>query len=599
MGYSDSIFLEQLSLLPVVANAIGNNLENSLNETQKAKKRSGEPCGLDLAVALLLWGIAILVTAPQGRAASAAAEETPFSFRDVSEEAGLRTYWRGMMGHAAGWGDVNGDGWLDLFVGTYCDRSYSHYQMGGVIGPVPNLLFINERGKFRLSGEKAIQWYGRCSGVIMADLDNDGRVDLYVSNNGYKNQENRLFHNQGRGKFEDVTDKAGAPVHLPGFSRCAGVLDYDGDDLLDILVLGTIGKAQTVLFHNLGNMKFKLSYAIPTDAVGLGLAVGDLTGNGWPDVMIGGPNRLFVNQGDGRFREATELDLNWGFKSENDAPSCGVAFGDFDLDGKADILFGSNHSWFWLKKISIRLFRNLGSTPLKVRFEEVTERVGIRKFSLSASHVEIRDFDNDGWPDLLSGFVTYRDGKIYPGIYKNLGASKGELPRFQETAMVYRSDFPGPDDGVGKDWRVFYRKYLENKKVMIFAGTTSSDFNNDGRLDLVMPTWYPTGTSHLLANETRSGHYLKVEVAGAQGVNRMGIGAVAQAFRAGNAEEPSALLASEEIATSYGYCSAQAPIAHLGLGTATVCDVMVVLPHGKGRIIKRNVKANQHLQIAH
>ena len=105
------------------------------------------------------------------------------------------------------------------------------------------------------------------------------------------------------------------------------MLDFDGNGLLDLLVLGSVKKSETLLFRNRGNFKVEFVDAIPRDAVELGLAVGDLTGNRWPEVMIGGPNRLSVNRGDGTFREAAELGLNAAFTREDDSPSCGVAFG--------------------------------------------------------------------------------------------------------------------------------------------------------------------------------------------------------------------------------------------------------------------------------
>ena len=79
------------------------------------------------------------------------------------------------------------------------------------------------------------------------------------------------------------------------------MFDFNGDGLLDLLVLATVGKGPSMLFQNLGDFKFKRSKALPADLVGLGVAIGDITGNGWPDVFVGGPNRLFVNRGRGRF----------------------------------------------------------------------------------------------------------------------------------------------------------------------------------------------------------------------------------------------------------------------------------------------------------
>ena len=529
---------------------------------------------------------------------SAPAAELQFRFRDVAKSSGLAKPLQGMMGHAAAWGDVNNDGWLDLFVGTFADRPAIKYRQGGATGPVPNLLLLNQRGKFQQSKQPSIAHKGRASGSVLADFDNDGKLDLYVANNGRLGKENKLYRNLGGGQFKDVTSQAGAPVQRPATARSATVLDFDGDGLLDLLVLATVNRGSTHLFRNRGAMRFEVSKAIPADAVGLGVAVGDLTGNGWPDVMIGGCNRLFVNLGRGRFREADELQLKSNFTREDDSSSCGIAFGDFDRDGKTDMLIGSHHKSPWKKPNSIRLFRNLGSSPTKVRMIEVTKQVGLLPYPMKVPHVEIRDFDNDGWPDLYTAVVTMRDGRIYPAIYRNRGSASGKLPQFTESAFVHRRDFPDKNDYVpGERSRSFYERLVRNRKVMYFAPGPSSDFDNDGRLDLFLPSWFPMFGSLLLRNETKSGNYLDVQVIGRRGVNRMGIGCVVRAYRSGKAGNPSSLLASEEISTGYGFCSAQAAVAHLGLGTQTVCDLVISLPHGKGRIVRRQVKANQRLRV--
>ncbi len=531
-------------------------------------------------------------------ATPAAAADGPFVFRNVAEEAGLSKPLQGMMAHAAAWGDVNGDGQLDLFVGSFADRKVEIYQAGGADGPVPNVLLLQRDGKFTPSGNEAMAWKGRATGSVMADFDNDGWPDLYVSNNGRLGKENLLYRNNS-GTLELVTEQAGAPLHLPETSRGVGVLDFNGDGLLDLLVLATVGKGPSMLFQNQGDFKFKPSKALPGDITGLGVAIGDVTGNGWPDVFVGGPNRLFVNRGRGRFREATELDLDWGFKAEDAAPSGGVAMGDFDRDGRLDLVIGSHTKRPWADPLPLRLFRNTGSTPEKVQFDEVTEQVGLKPLPMRTPHVEIRDFDNDGWPDLYTAIVIYKDGKTYPAIYKNLGARDGKLPRFQETAFVHRPEYPEQEDYHPKmRTKEFYDGLVAGHKLMYFAPGPSADFDADGRLDLMLPNWFSTQPSLLLKNESKAGSYLDVEVVGAEGINRDGLGAVVQAYRPGEAQALRArFIASEQIATGYGYASGHDPVAHLGLGDLKSCDVVVTLPQGKGQIVRRGVNANQRIRI--
>ena len=101
----------------------------------------------------------------------------------------------------------------------------------------------------------------------------------------------------------------------------------------------------------------------------------------------------------------------------------------------------------------------------------------------------------------------------------------------------------------------------------------------------------------LLKNETMAGHYLDVTVVGSGRINRMGIGAVVRAYRAGHAGKNSELLASEQVATGCGFCSGQPPVAHLGLGETTVCDVVITLPHGQGQIVRANIEVDKRLTI--
>src|SRR5688572_11207512 len=95
-----------------------------------------------------------------------------FVFRDAAEEAGLWPHVAGIAGHGTGWGDVDGDGYPELYVGTFGGLPY---------GSKPHQFFRNVKGKFQLDAQKHLQIVGRASGAVFADLDNDGDLDLYVS----------------------------------------------------------------------------------------------------------------------------------------------------------------------------------------------------------------------------------------------------------------------------------------------------------------------------------------------------------------------------------------------------------------------------------
>lgn len=177
-----------------------------------------------------------------------------FVFRDVAEQHGLFPALAGIQGHAAGWGDVDGDGSIDLYVGTFFEEHGK-----------ANMLLRNENGRFRLDAQPQLGIATRASGAVLVDWDNDGDLDLYVAS--MPRTKNHivgcaLFENAGNGRFRDVSAASGAcPQEFGG--RSATAFDFDGDGLLDLLVgedplpgyNGSPTKSSR-LFHNLGGLRF-------------------------------------------------------------------------------------------------------------------------------------------------------------------------------------------------------------------------------------------------------------------------------------------------------------------------------------------------------
>ena len=129
------------------------------------------------------------------------------------------------------------------------------------------------------------------------------------------------------------------------------------------------------------------------------------------------------------------------------------------------------------------------------------------------------------------------------------------------------------------------------------TGVLFVDFDNDGRLDLFLADWWMNSPSMLLRNETKGGHWLQVQVRGGKGGNRMGIGARINVYPAGKLGDAFSRLGVKEIGSGYGYGSGQPAYAHFGLGKTERIDVEVILPHGKGKRGRRNVKADQRLTL--
>ena len=126
----------------------------------------------------------------------------PFVFRDVTEEAGLLPDVANIWGHGAAWGDIDGDGWLDLYVATF-----------HIPDSKPNRCFRNHKGKFKLDTQKSLAVSTRGTGVLFADLDNTGHLDLYLGNMPDPKNNHagcKLLKNDGKGNFTDISKDCGA-----------------------------------------------------------------------------------------------------------------------------------------------------------------------------------------------------------------------------------------------------------------------------------------------------------------------------------------------------------------------------------------------------
>lgn len=180
-------------------------------------------------------------------------------------------------------------------------------------------------------------------------------------------------------------------------------------------------------------------------------------------------------------------------------------------------------------------------------------------------------------------------------IYKNLGVRDG-IPRFREEAWAV-NDFPNAEERSNRRGTQLNDKTFREQRIVYMAAGPTCDYNRDGKLDIFLASWWNESHSLLLRNETPGGNWPDVRVEGRDGVNRMGIGAKVNVYPAGKLGEASALLGSREIGIGYGYCSGQEAVAHFGLGAAEAVDLRVVLPHGKGEVVRKNVRANQRLTV--
>lgn len=517
---------------------------------------------------LLALGLLPLLVAADGPT------EATIAFRDRTDEAGLRAPLLGLMGHGAAWGDYDGDGRPDLFVGGFSDRPAAEYRPAP--GPVANCLFRNRgNGRFEAVTGSPAQVHARTSGAVFTDLDNDGLPELYVANNARARarrsdepqrsaqlRTSQLFRND-RGKLVEISaDCSACPPTLLS-ARNVVPLDYDGDGLLDLLVVEDrfTPRPRTTLFRNRGGLRFEdvtRAVRLPEDLHGLGLAVADLNADSRPDFFVPHSNRLYLSRGDGTYREAESLRPVFAYRPlDGEDWPCGAAFGDLDGDGRLDLVVSAHHN-----PARNRVFRNEGLQDGVPRFREVTEEVGLGDaVPAKCPHVEIQDFDNDGRPDIYFS-AGWLDGMtVVPLIYRNLGVRDG-LPRFAPPRLIR-----GP--------------------MVYYPAGPSADYDGDGRLDLFLVNWFAGDTCHLLHNGSPKRHWLDVQVRG-KTMNRMGLGARVRLTRAGR------LVGFQEIAIGSGYASGQLPVAHFGLGDADTVDVEVALPGGK-KLVRREVKADQRV----
>ncbi len=536
--------------------------------------------------------LALLLIASAGHSSAA----DGIRFEDVTRAAGLEQPLLGMMGHGGAWGDFDNDGLVDLYVGGFADRPNSEYEPAD--GPGPNRLLRNlGNGRFERVDQKAVEFYGRTSGAVFADLDNNGTLELYVANNarrrGAKGKDLRsvarlqmstLFRNDN-GKLVDISEKSGAVAEDLESARNIGVFDYDGDGLLDLLVIEDkfTKNPRSILFRNEGNLKFKdvnKEAGIPDDVFGLGLAVADINEDGRPDFFVGHSNRMFLSGPDNRYHEPESLKklFAWQPLDGEDWP-CGAAFGDLNRDGRLDLVLGIH-----FEKARNRIYLNTGLKDGVPQFRDVTEKAGLPQAMTNKSpHVEIQDFDNDGWPDLYFSTATLTgDGDITPLIYRNLGTKKaGGVPEFEVL-----SGSPTGNRAKGE--------------VVYFPAGPSADYDRDGRIDLCLINWFRGNHTRLLRNEStiegsRTGNWLDVRVVG-RSFNRMGIGTQVRVYRAGQAGDDKVLLGLQELTIGYGYASGQPAVCHFGLGEEGKVDIEVRFPDGQ-TMSQKNVEANQQLVL--
>lgn len=548
-----------------------------------------------LSLLSVLLALGMFVPCPT----SAQTVRSAFKFTDVTTEVGLDQPFRGAFNHAVAWGDFDNDGRLDLFLGNFADRSP---RFGMERNPGNMLLRQTKSKTFEPWPAPAIEIPARCSGAVFADLDNDGDLDLYVSSNTKANpmgddrrkqaraQGSRLYRNDGGGKFVDVSAASGACPATLVRCRDIGVFDYDGDGLLDLLILQDQGAepedrpAGIRLFHNRGNLVFEettTQAGLTADLWGTGIAVADLNGDRRPDFYVAGVNRLFLSQPNKSYKEAQNLRPLFNHPVKGLDWVTGAVFGDLDRDGDLDLVLGRHP---YEAPARLHVYLNEGLQDGIPKFREISSDLGLPLLPQKAPHPEIQDFDNDGIPDLYWSAYFAEGAKRWPFICKGLGVRDG-LPRYDVPKVpgfdleMLKKNAP-PDKGLG---------------MVYYVNGPAVDYDGDGDLDFCCGIW-PDEPSRFFRNDAKGGNWLAVRVEG-KNMNRMGVGAQVRVFATGKAGDRSALVGFQEITVNGGYSGSRSALAHLGLGAVKICDLEITFPSRAAAIVQRGVRANQSLLI--
>lgn len=485
--------------------------------------------------------------------------------------------------------DYDDDGDLDVFVaqGQMLGKQALSEALSPPQGPLKSRLYRNDL-EVRADGTRTLRFtdltdasrlvvHGYAMGAATGDFNNDGCVDLYVTNL----ERSQLFRNDCDGTFTDVSKESGAEDR--GWSVSAAFVDYDRDGWLDLFVgnyvsysvdeakpcLHSIGSLQDYcppsvyrpqpdhLYHNDRDGTFTDVTAAAGMGVEFGPALGvstaDFNGDGWIDIYVandGAPNQLWINRHDGTFTN-TALLAGAALGADGEAKgSMGVDAGDFDHDGDDDLFITE------LTREGHDLYVNDGSGV----FEEQASRAGIRLSSLPYTGFGTAwfDFDNDGWLDILTvnGAVRHTADVL----------TRKETFSLQQPKQLFRNL------GNGRFADVTGRAGAVLTRPEVSRGAAFGDIDNDGDTDVVVAN--DSGPIRLLINNVGSGsHWVGVRVVGRHPRDIVGA-------RVGVVRETGPTLWRRARADG-SYASANDPRVLVGLGdTATIVKVRVEWPGG-------------------
>ncbi len=536
--------------------------------------------------------VAVAAAGLAGLHKSAISPVAPIKFRSVAAPSGIdfvlensatsdKHIVEAMPGGVAAF-DYDGDGLIDIFFTNGAelpslDKTQPKYR---------NRLYRNLGGmRFKdVTEEAGLAGIGYSMGAAAADFDNDGHIDLFVA--GVNS--NHLYRNMGNGRFEEVTTKAG--IRSDVWSVGAGWFDFDNDGKLDLFVVNYLKWSPSMtlfcgdskgpraychpkffeglpntLYRNRGDGTFEdvsLKAGISQHiGKGMSVAFADYDQDGFPDVFVTNdkvPNYLFHNRGNGTFEEVA-LDAGVALPDHGkDISAMGTDFRDYDNDGLPDITIAA------LAGETFPLFRNQG----KGVFYDASYQSHLAMLSnkLSGWSAAFADFNNDGWKDLF-----------FSGSHVNDTVQAFEATQYKTPNAV----FANSGDGTFQD--VSRAVGPEFQAPGAHRGAAFADFNNDGKLDVVVSLIGERAELWENISPTKN-TWVDVKLMGSRS-NRDGIGAQLRIDNQRNS-----------MTSAVGYASSSDTPVHFGTGTSLLVTLEVIWPSGIKQTLP-GVRTNQLITV--
>ncbi len=521
-------------------------------------------------------------------------------------------------------GDVNNDGLPDLYFTNTMKPNALYINKG-------NMVFEDVTMKAGVTGGNGVSW-----GATMADINGDGWLDIFVCKSGDKELPDRwdkCYINQHDGTFKEMAKEMG--IANPGYSVQAAFFDYDGDNDLDLFIMNQPSNARAErgkystgdpklfttpatsdrLFRNDGNMKFtdvSDEAGVTSFIYGLGLKICDLNGDGWPDVYIASdydwPDQCLINNGDGTFKNT----VNESFKHISNF-SMGIDIGDINNDALDDVfvldMAGINHlrsktnmpsmsaEKFWKivgKGFHYQYMHNvLQLNRGNGEFSDIAYLAGVAKTDWSWG-ILMMDADNDGFQDIYVTNGIKRDvrNSDYTAKFKAM-IDNHTVPTELMKIVDMIPSTPMPHFMYHNDGHLHFKDEAPNwglGQLGFSNGCAYADLDNDGDLDIVVNNVDAEAFIYEnKANETNN-HYIQFELKTSK--SKRPIEGTRVTLYAGGK-----VLQSQYYHPVHGFMSSSEPLVHFGLGDLTAIDSAVFLWPDRNISLMPQPKVNSRIVV--